>query len=312
MRVAALLEAYCKRLPASPLLPAAVVPLLSGLAAASRPAGHQALAERVSGLLTNKLCGCKAEAAGAGLDADSLEQQLRRTLYLASRATDKRLAAAAATSYTFLQRAAAGSPAADCRAKGLESAGAALSDYFLKKKTRLQRTQLESLLRRVPALAPMLLPQVLQQAAQARNEYLRLEAFLLLAAALKVVGSGAPAALSSYGPSAAAAVSAAASGPFSKPQRQVEAVKVACQLLQSAGGVAKLAAADKGSWQQAREAVQQALDAEVGNVKLAGSLGRLEGLLTAAPAEQQQGKRGGTQRAKQAAPKGNATKKQKV
>ena len=54
-------------MPASPLLPVAVGPLLSGLAGASRPGGHQALAERLSGLITNKLCSCKAEAAGAAL-----------------------------------------------------------------------------------------------------------------------------------------------------------------------------------------------------------------------------------------------------
>ena len=72
--------------------------------------------------------------------------------------------------------------------QGVESARAALGDYFLKKKTRLQRTQLELLLRRVPGLLPGLLPEVLKQAAVARNEYLQVEAFLLLAALLKVRG----------------------------------------------------------------------------------------------------------------------------
>ena len=70
--------------------------------------------------------------------------------------------------------------------QGVDSAQAALGDYFLKKKTRLQRTQLELLLRRVPGLVPGLLPEVLKQAAVARNEYLQVEAFLLLAAVLKV------------------------------------------------------------------------------------------------------------------------------
>lgn len=39
-------------------------PLLAGLVAASRPGGHVALAERLSGLITNKLCQCRGEAAG--------------------------------------------------------------------------------------------------------------------------------------------------------------------------------------------------------------------------------------------------------
>ena len=64
--------------------------------------------------------------------------------------------------------------------QGVESARAALGDYFLKKKTRLQRS--------VPGLVPGLLPEVLKQAAVARNEYLQVEAFLLLAALLKVRG----------------------------------------------------------------------------------------------------------------------------
>jgi hypothetical protein len=59
-------------------------------------------------------------------------------------------------------------------------------DLLTKKKTRLQRQGLEALLRRVPPLATGLLPELLAQVAAARNEYLRLEALLLLATALKV------------------------------------------------------------------------------------------------------------------------------
>lgn len=54
---------------------------------------------------------------GAGLEAAPLEQQLRRSLYLASRSADKRVAGTAWAAYTFLQRAAAASPDAACRAK---------------------------------------------------------------------------------------------------------------------------------------------------------------------------------------------------
>lgn len=54
---------------------------------------------------------------GASLAGNVLEAPLRRTLYLASRSTDKRLAGAAGASYVFLQRAAAASPDAACRAK---------------------------------------------------------------------------------------------------------------------------------------------------------------------------------------------------
>lgn len=46
--------------------------------------------------------------------------------------------------------------------------------------------QLEALLRRMPAVLPALLPTMLEQAAVARNEHLRLEAFHLLVVSLKV------------------------------------------------------------------------------------------------------------------------------
>jgi hypothetical protein len=68
----------------------------------------------------------------------------------------------------------------------VESAAAAQRDLLVKKRSRLQRGQLEGLLRRVPALAPALLPALLGHVAAARNEYVRLEALALLAAALKV------------------------------------------------------------------------------------------------------------------------------
>ena len=116
-------------------------------------------------------------------------------------------------------------------------------------------------------------------------------------------GGGAAAALGSCGPAAAAAVAAAAGGKFSKPQRQVEAVKVACQLLES-GGAGKVVVAGKGDWAAARQAVDQALDAAAGNAKLSAGLQRLEGLLDL-PSEQ--GKRGPKQGAK-----GGAAKKQKA
>lgn len=307
MRVAGLVEAFCKRVPASPLLPGAIPPLLAGLAGTSRPGGHQALAERLSGLITNKLCGCKAEAAGASLEAAALEQQLRRCLYLASRSTDKRVASASWAAYVFLQRAAAGAAApADCRAKGEESAKAAASDFFSKKKSRLQRGQLEGLARRVPALLPALLPAVLKAAAAARNEHLRVEAFHLLAAVLKSAGSGAPKSLSGCGPALATATLAAVKGPFSKPQRHVEALKLACQALESAAG-AKLPAG-KGGWQDVKAAAAAVQDSAADNPKLCAALSRLEGLLADAPAQQQQqgGKRG---KGGAAAPKGGPAKK---
>ena len=72
------------------------------------------------------LCAPSVPHAGAGLEAEALEQQLRRTLYLASRSADRRVVGTAWAAYTFLQRAAAGSPDAACRTKvGPRSSGGA-------------------------------------------------------------------------------------------------------------------------------------------------------------------------------------------
>ena len=70
--------------------------------------------------------------------------------------------------------------------QGEESARTAVSDFFTKKKCRLQRGLLETLLRRAPALLPAALPGGLEAAAAGRNEFVRAEAWLLLAAVVKV------------------------------------------------------------------------------------------------------------------------------
>lgn len=103
----------------------------------------------------------------------------------------------------------------------------------------------------------------------------------------------------------AAAALAAVRGPFAKPQRQVEAVKLVCQALESGGGAAKLPAG-KGGWQEVKMAEAAAQDSAANNPKLCAALARLEGMLAEAPVEQ--GKRSkGT-----AAPKGGPAKKQKT
>jgi hypothetical protein len=99
-------------------------------------------------------------------------------------------------------------------------------------------------------------------------------------------------------------------GKYSKPQRQVEAAKIACLLVESGGGAAKLASGGKqggssaAAWKQAAAATATALDAAAGNPKLAAALERLEGLLAGDAGK-------GSKRAKQGS-KPAAAKKQKV
>lgn len=130
---------------------------------------------------------------------------------------------------------------------------------------------------------------------------------------MQSAGSGAPKSLSSCGPALAAASLAAVKGPFSKPQRHVEALKLACQALESSGG-AKLPAG-KGGWQDVKAAAAAAQDSAADNPKLCAALTRLEGLLAEAPAveqqQQQQGGKRGKGGAAAAAKGGPARKKQK-
>ena len=103
----------------------------------------------------------------------------------------------------------------------------------------------------------------------------------------------------------AAAALAAVRGPFAKPQRHAEAVKLVCQSLESGGGAAKLPAG-KGGWQGVRSAAAEAQDSAADNPKLCAALARLEGLLAEAPAEQVKRSKGA------AAAKGGPAKKQKT
>lgn len=127
---------------------------------------------------------------------------------------------------------------------------------------------------------------------------------------MQSAGGGAPKSLSSCGPALAAATLAAVKGPFSKPQRHVEALKLACQALESGGG-AKLPAG-KGGWQDVKAAAAAAQDSAADNPKLCAALTRLEGLLAEAPAAQQQQQQQGGKRGKggaTAAAKGGPVKK---
>lgn len=281
MRVLALLESFVKKCPTSPLLLAAPIPLLTTLAAASKPGGDRALAERVAGLLQHRLC--KSRPEGGAVDQEELAAQLRRAMYLATRSQDKRVLAAAAAVYQFLQRAAiAGADSvAALPAAATESAAALVSDFFDKKKCRLSRASLVELLRRLPVLAAGLLPQLLDQAAGARTEYLRAEAFALVDVALKVNDNDLPAVMKANAKPLAKMAAAAVDGvAFAKPQRQVEALKITCHAVE--GMVRKCGGARAVLGAAAVETLRASAQAAVGgNAKVGGQLVRLADLLAA-------------------------------
>jgi DNA polymerase phi len=280
MRVLALLEAFMRREPASPLLPAAATPLLAALVAASKPGGGGGagaggpLAERLAGLLRNRLAKSRA-AFDASADEEDVAGALRRALYLASRSADKRVSSVAAAVYVFLLRAAATGPGGALAPPAAASLAAAADDLFTKKKTRLGRPFFVEVLRRVPPAAPALLPRLLAQAAAPRSEYLGAEARALVEVALRCEGADA----APHGAALTAMLTAAVAGDFAKPQRRAEALKVAVKVAEvlAAGTGGAPAALGAKPCAALRDAARAAAGEHGG--KLDGQLNRLVALL---------------------------------
>ncbi|GAB4814705.1 hypothetical protein N2152v2_001751 [Parachlorella kessleri] len=284
LRVIALLDAFIKKVPGSPLLPTAVLPLLAALVSSSGGGlgggVQQVVAERLAGLVQNKLCKSRAEASGAadgGVSEDDLAAALRRCLYLASRSPEARLRQVASAAYVYLLRVAAGAAGSvGSHPKAAESLSAALRDLFTKKRTRLGRPFFEALLRPPLSLGPLLLPLLLDHAAAARSDYQRAEVLSLLAAVLKSRSPEVDRAAAAHAASVGSVVTEVLTRPYDKAQRQVEALKTACQLLESlARGGGAL------SREQLDPAEQAATAAAAGSPapKVQGQLLRLSDLL---------------------------------
>jgi len=304
MRVASLLESLFKKCPDSGLLPLAAEPLLTALDAASRPAsGNMTLAERLSGLLNNRLCKTRAEASGAAMKTNSsdeddsikettevLEGQLRRALHLASRSLDKRVATAATSTYVYLQRVA--STAGD--AAGTASGEAALDDFFEKKRSRLSRGFFENLYKRVPQLAAAAIPKLLGMGVEARSDYLRLEAIQLVESITKMSTSDSnnsrgqgqeqeqqqgivfvSAALDNNCDAIVQVVTGLLEKPLSKAQQQATAVKSCTKVVEAVDGVVD----DEKRRSKLLKCVEKALEVFDGNVKIEVQMRRLESIL---------------------------------
>jgi len=184
LRALACLESYIKRVPESPLLVTMPAPLLGALSSASKSGEDRVLADRIAGLFRNHLARSRARVTKIHA-AVEMQAQLRRALYLASRSDDRIVADAAAAAYTFLQGAAQGNEVEGVTAAARDSAEVAVADFF-NKKSRLGRGFLQQLFRRVPEVARASLPSLMASCAGARNEYLKQEAFWLVATAATV------------------------------------------------------------------------------------------------------------------------------
>lgn len=86
-RALSLLEEFAKRAPNSPLLLAAVVPLLRALSRAARPSGNAELAKKLRAVVVNRLARCRpaAPADGDEAAAEEVGAALQKALYYAGR-----------------------------------------------------------------------------------------------------------------------------------------------------------------------------------------------------------------------------------
>lgn len=187
LRVISCAEMFMRRSPDSALLIEFPIPLLISMGSASRPEGSRVLQERLSGLIRNKLVKCKCQelAKSSTLDVEMLEQQLRKSLYLASRSPVRLVADCATATYIFLQKCLRQIDD-DSISKLLDdSAIAAVDDYFSKKKSKLTKAFFPELFRKVPDLVQVSLPALIEQCSSARSVYLQNEAFIMVGNALQ-------------------------------------------------------------------------------------------------------------------------------
>lgn len=243
LRVAALLEVYIKRNPGSPHLPGIVPGLLSALERANKPSGSPALSDRIQGVLA-KLVKSKAAASGKGLPDDDVAALLKSVLFTAARATHKRNAAAAASSFIYLLHVAQGT-SATAAPQVVSSLRAALSDFFGSKKSRLTRPVMEAFLRAIPCAAASLLPHAISAASSARTSFLKVEAFALVTSLLRSPKDQSSRLSEALNPNEIAALVTATLGivtgeDLGKTQRHVDALKGACRCWEAAGKLLRL------------------------------------------------------------------------
>eukprot|EP00198_Chlamydomonas_reinhardtii_P000103 XP_001689438.1 predicted protein [Chlamydomonas reinhardtii] len=146
---------FAKKSPNSPLLLAALVPLVRALATAARPGGQPQVADRLKGVIVNKLskCRCAADVDVLG-GLEGYGGALKRLLYEASRNKDRVTAAAALAGYTALLRAGGAAEDTQVADAARASFRAALGDLLTSKKSRLQPDGLAALLSRVLRAPP--------------------------------------------------------------------------------------------------------------------------------------------------------------
>jgi len=243
-RVLSLVEAFVKSQPSSPLLLDMVVPLLRAIFAAQGTGENEALASRLSGLLSGSIC---RAAAPSGASLEQLQSTFGYAFRHASRSGVPAITRPAIAASLYLLRlldAAEKAPIAGGDAVRAHLRNS-LELYWGSKKCRLPHSFFVTLLERFPAASGCALDFLSEQLVAAsaaasltgRSEFLAIEAAKLSAVALRRK-PGSPTAAAVAGTLQPAAVlrglTAALGLRLAKPKRQTEMVK------QLAGCVAAL------------------------------------------------------------------------
>eukprot|EP00850_Spirogloea_muscicola_P003391 SM000013S26560 [mRNA] locus=s13:1161056:1167347:+ [translate_table: standard] len=237
-RVLNLVDLFLKRCPSSPLVVLAVAPLLQAFAGSLAPEGSPALAERILGVLRNRICKSKEYPRGPELDMATVVDLLTKLVNLASRATNTRVASVAAEcSHWALKVLHTRAPSEVIIMQQIYSS--ALLEYFKRKKSRLQRRFFSETFRRQPWLGRSLLAQVLESAASAGSEYLLAESWQLLADLLRDRSNvdGLRHCLQPHLAAMGKLVTSLLSRDFTKPARKVQALQSAAACLQATKSV---------------------------------------------------------------------------
>lgn len=230
------------------------------------------LVQKTSGLFESLV---KCKSVPEARQADELELQLHRALYLASRHEDLQVRRTAIQGYIFLVRASLQNT--ECERVGKDSLSAAIGDYFDKKKSKLSLQIFQQLLTRVPRLSEIIFPIVLNKCNTARNSFIRGTGIAILEIAVKNASGGLAGILRGVSSDVVQLFLDVISNSVDKVKSSTNVIKAAQRLAQAMKGKG-LGLAQIMSHAKAKEALQRLKDAAKNNPKET-SLARLVELL---------------------------------
>merc|ERR1711865_999711 len=180
-----LVEIFVRRLPSSPFLFDVVMPLINAIVECHGDSTKKALAERIGGILTNKICKVKDVAAPPAVSIDEQKELIEELLKAATTAASPVHCGFASAGMQLVVRSLLSSSGHQLKAgtKLVEKTyKSAFSDYIKRRNCRLTPRLFTDLIDRHPATAAnALVAEFISAGASARSEYLKVESLKLAA-----------------------------------------------------------------------------------------------------------------------------------